>query len=234
MTFSTPIHTNEQSFDRVLDTGLPLLLVWHRPAATAVLDKTLAQLAIRFEGQVLIAKINAEENPELTQRFKVQSLPTLVFMRKGEEVGRTSGAASKEQLEPALQALATGKPLPALPQSTSEPFNAEQASGNTPLKLTDATFDQVIAGAKPTLVDFWAAWCGPCRTIAPSIDTLAREFTGRAVVGKLNVDENQRTAQRFNVMSIPTLLIFKGGKVVDQIVGVQPLNVLQQRLGAHV
>jgi len=84
------------------------------------------------------------------------------------------------------------------------------------------------------LVDFWAPWCGPCRMVAPSVEQLAREFAGRAVVGKLNVDDNRMTAGRYNIMSIPSLLILKRGAVVDQIVGVQPMDVLRQRLARHV
>ncbi len=237
MTFSTPIHTNEQSFDRVLATGLPLVAVFYRPktSATAALDKELALLAIQFEGRILFAKINVEDNPKLVADYAVKAVPTLVFVHNGAVVGRTQGALTAEQLRPALAAFAQGEPLPKLAQASSEPFADHPAQGGgTPLKLTDANFEQTIKGAQPVLVDFWAAWCGPCRTIAPSIDALAQEFAGRAVVGKLNVDENPATAQRFNVMSIPTLLIFKNGRVVDQIVGAQPLSALKQRLAAHV
>ena len=111
---------------------------------------------------------------------------------------------------------------------------AQRPPPEQPLTLTDAIFQQVVAGSRPVLVDFWAAWCGPCRMVAPHVEKLAQEFAGRAVVGKLNVDENPVTAQRFNVMSIPTLLIFKHGAVVDTIVGAQSLPVLQQRLSRWV
>ena len=100
--------------------------------------------------------------------------------------------------------------------------------------LTDATFAQSIDQATPVLVDFWAPWCGPCRMVAPSVEKLAQEFAGRAVVAKLKVDENPATAQRFQVMSIPTLIIFKHGQPVDQIVGAQPYGALQQRLARFV
>lgn len=85
--------------------------------------------------------------------------------------------------------------------------------------FTQARFDAVIAGDKPVLVDFFATWCGPCRMIAPSIEELAAEFEGRAVVGKVDVDEVPALAQRYGVMSIPTLIVLKGGKVVEQAIG---------------
>lgn len=101
------------------------------------------------------------------------------------------------------------------------------------IDIGSRNFDEVVirgSRERPVLVDFWAPWCGPCRMVAPSVEKLAQEFAGRAVVGKLNVDENQVTAQRYQVMSIPTLLIFKNGQVVDQIVGAQPFQALQQHL----
>lgn len=88
------------------------------------------------------------------------------------------------------------------------------------LNFESSTFDtDVLQSDQPVLVDFWAPWCAPCRRIAPAVEELADTYAGRAKVGKVNVDDNQAVAQRFNVMSIPTLLVFKGGKVVDQVVG---------------
>ena len=87
------------------------------------------------------------------------------------------------------------------------------------IRFNSETFEQAIAGDKPVLVDFWAPWCGPCRMIAPVIEEIAAEFDGRVVVGKIDVDEEPGLAQRFGVMSIPTLIVLKGGKVVEQAVG---------------
>ena len=100
--------------------------------------------------------------------------------------------------------------------------------------LTDATFDATIKSDKPVLVDFWAVWCGPCKAIAPSIEELSDELDGKAVIGKLNVDENGDIAMNYGIRSIPTLLVFKGGQVVDKQIGAVPKSVLNQKLAAQV
>jgi thioredoxin 1 len=85
--------------------------------------------------------------------------------------------------------------------------------------LSDAEFDTVINAAQPTLVDFWAPWCGPCKAIGPVIDDLAEDYAGKVTIAKMNVDDNPSTPGKFGIRAIPTLILFKGGKVIDQITG---------------
>ena len=110
-----------------------------------------------------------------------------------------------------------------------------QSAPAAPVEITDATFESALrdAGERPVLVDAWAAWCGPCRMIAPTIEQLAAESAGRWVVGKLDVDRNPATAQRYGISSIPTLLIFKRGELVEQLVGLQPKHAIAARLESH-
>lgn len=98
-------------------------------------------------------------------------------------------------------------------------------AGDKVLIMTKDNFDEIVSGTdKPVLVDFWASWCGPCRSVAPVIDELAQEYDGKAVIGKVNVDEQGELSARFRIMSIPTIMLFKGGQAVDKIVGARPKN----------
>jgi len=99
------------------------------------------------------------------------------------------------------------------------------------LEVTDATFDQeVLQSEQPVLVDFWAVWCGPCKAIAPIIDSIAATYAGKLKVAKVNVDENSATPSRFGIRGIPALLLFKGGKVADQVVGFVPQETIEEKI----
>ncbi len=104
-------------------------------------------------------------------------------------------------------------------------------AGPEPLQVTDNSFDKEILQAEiPSLVDFWAAWCGPCRAVAPVVEELAQYYQGKVKVAKMNVDENPKTPQKYGIRAIPTLIIFKGGQVVDQITGAVSRNVIETAL----
>ena len=101
--------------------------------------------------------------------------------------------------------------------------------------FTDGNFEEtVIKAGAPVLVDFWAEWCGPCRQLAPTVEALASDYDGRLAVGKLNVDDNPGVAARFSIRGIPTLLLFKGGQVVDQVVGLADGAQLKQMIDKHL
>jgi thioredoxin 2 len=109
------------------------------------------------------------------------------------------------------------------------------APSSKPVTVTDANFNSVIERSQlPVLLDLWAAWCGPCRLIAPTIELLASELAGKVLVSKLDVDANPRTAARFGVQSIPTLLILKDGREVDRIIGLQSREAILRRIEQHI
>jgi len=124
--------------------------------------------------------------------------------------------------DPELEAIRARK-MQELLRANPSPSPAERSTADgKPIILTDATFDAEVRKPGTILVDFWAAWCGPCLRVSPTLEAIAKDNAGKMRLGKLNVDENPRTAQRFEVMSIPTMLVFKDGKLVDGIVGALP------------
>ena len=254
MAFTAPIRTGGQSIDRVLQVGLPVLLVFERKSCAPCrqLDPALARLAAEYAGRALVARVDADDDRALAERYGVRSLPGLVFVKDGAPVAQADGAAPEDGLRAWLKHLTSGGGRPPLPSGPSEPLAAGAKAGGGPREtgraapgggaahgagpraVGDADFTSVVEGsAQPVLVDFWAPWCGPCRAVAPSVERLAQEFAGRALVVKLNVDDNPRTAQRFGITGIPALYIFKGGRVVERLVGAQPYPALRQALARH-
>jgi thioredoxin 1 len=110
----------------------------------------------------------------------------------------------------------------------------EDSWPNAPVHITDTDMDKVVKKYETIVVDCWAPWCGPCRMVGPIIDELAKEMQGKIVFAKLNVDENQRTSMKYKIMSIPTLLVFKKGNLVDRFVGALPKEMLKQKINSYL
>nr|WP_290668200.1 thioredoxin [Ardenticatena sp.] len=252
--FDAPIHANDMTYERaVYQSGVPAVAVfWRRDCPPCEqLDLLLDRLARDYAGKLLVVKLNVEDAPKAAQREQVRHVPTLLLVKDGRVVQRGDGAPSEptlrewvaylvgERTTVPTQAL-HGASVPLRPtaqqaqpprQPRSRPRSQTGAGNGKPVTLTDATFGEFVSSGV-ALVDFWAEWCGPCHMIAPAIETLAREYAGRVKVGKLNVDENPRTPMQFQIRGIPTLIIFRNGRPVDRIVGVQSLPALRQRLDA--
>jgi len=122
----------------------------------------------------------------------------------------------------------------ALEERLKSPKNQDKKVLSKPVDLTDVTFKKAIQNHSLVVVDCWAPWCGPCRFLSPIIEEIARDYAGKIFFGKLNVDENPRVAMQYGIMSIPTLLIFKNGRLVDQIIGAMPRRMLEPRITRYL
>lgn len=232
MRYDTPINATDASVERaVLQASLPTVAVFWSPEQTPrqKLDAVLEPTAEAYAGEVLVVKLDIRDAPEARTRYDIGRLPQFLFFRDGKLVARAKGLPSVKALRPWVEYLIGRGPKPV----TRKRPQARTAADGRPVEVTDANFDQVVLNADvPVLVDFWASWCAPCRTVGPIVEELAQAFAGRALVARLDVDTNRSTAQRYGVMSIPTLIFFRHGREVDRVTGAQSKYVLQQKLEA--
>jgi len=126
------------------------------------------------------------------------------------------------------------KKLKQLMESAAETEKKKESTPNKPIDVTDEIFKETIQNHSLVVVDCWAPWCAPCHIVAPIIEELARDYAGKILFGKLNVDENRAVATQYQIMGIPTLLVFKDGKLADRIVGAMPRQVLERKITGYL
>lgn len=124
--------------------------------------------------------------------------------------------------------------LKKLMEEAAETERKKESTPNKPVEVTDETFKETIQNHSLVVVDCWASWCAPCHLVAPIIEELAQDYAGKILFGKLNVDENRAVATQYQIMGIPTLLVFKNGKIADRIVGAMPRQVLEPKIAGHL
>jgi thioredoxin 1 len=227
-----PLIATDMTFDRtVLDAGQPVVAVFwsSEDKRQSQLADVLGDVARAYAGEVLVVKLDRSDVPEASRRFRVGRLPQFLFFRAGQPVARVTGIPTAAEVSPWVEYLIGRGPLPA-PKSRSAGRDSDKRHV---LRISDEDFDVVVLQSKvPVLVDFWAPWCGPCKAVAPLVERIALRFGGRALAATLNVDESPRVARRYRVRSIPSLLYFRDGMLVDRVTGVRPAEELASKMEA--
>jgi thioredoxin 1 len=226
-----PINVTDDAFERaVVQSPLPVVAVlWERSGSRADdLRAVLEAIAQSYSGEVRVVRLEASDAPQAHAEYVTGSLPQFLFFRDGQLLARMRGLPTEKALSPWVEYLLGRGPAPAASQpKTTAP--------SKPVAVTDADFDSVVLNADlPAVVDFWAAWCGPCRTLAPVVERVAADYAGRVLVAKLDVEANPATAQRFGAMSIPTLVFFRNGQEAGRMVGAQAEEVVRANVEALV
>jgi len=221
-TFDTPISTDDASLPKVLQQTLPVLLyLYNQPNAD--LDVALTNAAKKHAGRLLVARVDTRQSPQALVTYKNPALPAVFALKNGHTQSHKASVQPADIKAHAAFLVGEG----AKPQDAPTPPPDKTAAH--PTAVSDKSFMRDVLQSKtPVLVDFWAPWCGPCRMVAPILDTLAQKYVGQIKVVKLNVDDNPQTASKYQTMSIPTLILFKDGKLIKKLVGAHPQPVIER------
>ena len=233
-TFDSVLASSDLSLDRVLNAGLPVALVFYDQNLSADLRQAMDELARAYAGKALIVMLARSDAPQAASRFGVRQFPSLVAVRDGKAV-TTAETLRPVDLKPHIAHLLGEGPRPA-PRVTEEPrATSKAAPEGRPISVNEADFErEVLQADRPVLVDFWAPWCAPCRMVAPALEALARDQGKALKVVKVNVDENPGLASRYGAMSIPTMIVVKGGREVDRWVGALPEHAIRSRVARWI
>ncbi len=208
------IEITEETFDDFIDKNEFVLIdcwaPWCGPCRR--MGPIIDELSAELEGKVAVGKLNTDEAPGISARFGITAIPTLLFFKNKVAIEPLVGLRPKQDI---LASMASSGMVAAGKQEAP-------AEEHFAAMVTDSNFDEFVKSKGYALVDCWAPWCKPCVRMGPIIEGLAKISQDDIAVGKLNVDENPMTSLRFNIQSIPTVLIYKNGKQADVIVGLNP------------
>jgi thioredoxin 1 len=226
----------------VLDSGNPALLLFSRGNDLRNEFSIAFTNAIAEHEDIVFGQINPDDHPEVAESFDIGSRPVMIAYYKGEELVRRSrpwGTDIPLALEMLQNVLPNVQEDEDAESTQSQPKKETPIVDTKPVVVTDQTFqEEVIDHELPTVIDFWAPWCGPCRMVAPILEKLAEEFAGQIRVAKVNVDENPGLAQTFQVMSIPTIMLIKERTIVFSQPGALPepavRDLIQQLIALEI
>ena len=233
-TFNSVLTSSDLSLDRVLNAGLPVAMVFYEKNPSDDLRQTLDELARQYAGKVLIVILERGDASQAIARYNVHGLPALVGVRDGKII-TSQDTVRRSDIKPHIAYLLGEGPRPAA-RVASQPSTApKQSRGLGPIAVNEANWErEVLQSDRPVLVDFWASWCAPCRMVEPTVEALAREQSEALKVVKVNVDENPSLASRYRTMSIPLMIVVKGGQEVDRWVGALPDKAIRSRVARWI
>lgn len=227
----TPITTDDHSLERVLAQQLPIALLLYNGKLSQSLDDALRSAAREHRGELLVVRVDTNQNPDTRERYKYLAAPALLTITPGTSIKSEAGRVEAADVAAHIDHLLYDKPLPKAARTESHTAHEESrrtAYSDQPVAVSDPTFNhEVLESDLPVLVDFWAAWCAPCLSIAPFIDQIAKQYAGRVKVVKLDTEHNPITAQRFGIHAIPTFIMFKNGREFHRLSGANPAAIQQ-------